>query len=248
MEPILAALNQLDPLNDAHWTENGDPLISAVKEIAGPDVEVTRQLIINAAPALTRKTSGQPESGIAPVVEAQVQDPFLTDNGGGDDDFVLVAQEGDDDFDAVSFLLGKYDGVTNELLYKTLSAGESLNDQELHLVLGAISSDDMALFAPLLLEMQTGMQRIVDRALSEVKNYRRMEAIVKNHLAVLKPEQSNQDAIRAYLEAQNKNRLDLANQRSIVLKNIDVRALSPLSALDTAMSRKTARGTQRPKY
>lgn len=241
MEPILITLNQLDPLNDAHWTENGDPLISAVKELAGPDVEVTRQLIINAAPALTRKTSGQSESTPEPAIENAAPDA-------GGNDFVLVAHEDHPDFDGVSFLLGKYEGVTNELLYKTLASGESLNDQELHLVLGAISSDDMAVLAPVLLTIQGQMQKVVDRATAEVKNYRRMEAIVKNTLAVLKPEQSNQDAIRAYLEAQNKSRADLANQRSIVLKNIDVRALTPLSPLDVAMSRKTARGTDRPKF
>jgi hypothetical protein len=53
MDPIAAALNELDPANDDHWTEGGAPRIDAVSALVG--TKVTRQQIIDAAPDLTRE-------------------------------------------------------------------------------------------------------------------------------------------------------------------------------------------------
>ena len=34
---LLAAINLLDPTNDDHWTQSGDPAIAAIEEIYGKD-------------------------------------------------------------------------------------------------------------------------------------------------------------------------------------------------------------------
>jgi hypothetical protein len=50
---IKEALEQLDPLNDDHWTSNGDPRLEAVSSLLG--VKVTRQNVTDAAPKFTRE-------------------------------------------------------------------------------------------------------------------------------------------------------------------------------------------------
>lgn len=50
---ILAALQKLDPDNDAHWTTGGDPLMAVVEELFGSD-DITRAEIRAVAPAFRR--------------------------------------------------------------------------------------------------------------------------------------------------------------------------------------------------
>ena len=242
MEQILAALRQLDPLNDDHWTANGDPRIDAVKALAGQGVEVDRQTIVNAAPDLTRATAGQPESLLMnqdekPKDEEVTPEPMLV----ADFDEGVV-------FDPISALLGNSTGLTNELLYKALAEAEGLTDQELLVLHGNMNADDLTILVPAFEKVEKAMQDMVNRGNQRIKDYRRMTAITKNKLNVLRPEQSNQDAIRTYLEAQNKSRMEAAQNRSIILRNLDLKTLTPVSQLDQAMARKTSRGTQRPKF
>lgn len=241
MEKILVALRQLDPLNDDHWTINGDPRIDAVKAIAGPGVEVDRQTIINAAPALSRTTSGQPESLLLVAPDEPNSDPVP-------DSAIFEEIEADEGQSLASFLLGNYLGVVGDLLYKALAQRQSLSDQEMLVVQSSLSVDDLVSFVVVMEAVQKGYQESIDRSSAEIKAFRRMTSIVKNQLNVVRPEQSNGDAIRVYLDAQNRSRAEAAQQRSIVLKNLDLKSLTPLSQLDQSMARKTARGTQRPTY
>ena len=62
-EKILAALAELDPLDDDQWTADGAPLVEVVAKFTG-DFGIKRQDIINAAPDFNReklKTVEEPE-------------------------------------------------------------------------------------------------------------------------------------------------------------------------------------------
>lgn len=52
-EKLLAALQQLDPANDNHWTADGMPRLDTVRFLAG-DQTLTREAVTAAAPGLNR--------------------------------------------------------------------------------------------------------------------------------------------------------------------------------------------------
>ena len=54
-EKVLAALAQLDPYNDNHWTTDGMPRMDAVEAFLG--VDIVRAQVTEAAPTLTRETA-----------------------------------------------------------------------------------------------------------------------------------------------------------------------------------------------
>ncbi len=54
MSNLLDVLAQLDHANDAHWTAQGLPSLSALKELVGDSVSVTRQDVTDAAPDFKR--------------------------------------------------------------------------------------------------------------------------------------------------------------------------------------------------
>ena len=70
-EKILAALAELDPLDDDQWTADGAPLVEVVARFTG-DFSIKRQDIINAAPDFNReklKTVVEPEPQVEPEPE-----------------------------------------------------------------------------------------------------------------------------------------------------------------------------------
>ena len=72
-EKIKEALAKLDHTNDAHWTQDGQPRLDALKFLAGEDVN--RDQVLQAAPELTRATA---------AAAAQAASAGQGDNGGGD--------------------------------------------------------------------------------------------------------------------------------------------------------------------
>lgn len=56
MSKIAAALAQLDPSNDQHWTSDGLPRLDTVKFFAG-DQSLTRDAVTSEAPGFTRSTA-----------------------------------------------------------------------------------------------------------------------------------------------------------------------------------------------
>jgi hypothetical protein len=66
-EQILESLSKLDPANKDHWTQNGQPLLSAVGE------GVTRSQILEVAPLFSR------ESPVLPTAEELPSEPTYQD-------------------------------------------------------------------------------------------------------------------------------------------------------------------------
>lgn len=64
-EQILESLSKLDPSNTSHWTQNGQPLLSAVGE------GVTRSQIIEAAPLFSRDNPVLPDQEVLTDEEVQ---------------------------------------------------------------------------------------------------------------------------------------------------------------------------------
>jgi hypothetical protein len=72
-DKLVAALKQLNPSDDKHWTADGQPRIDIVKQLAG-DQSITREAIDKAAPGFTR-TSIQEAQTPPPQPPAQ-HDPI----------------------------------------------------------------------------------------------------------------------------------------------------------------------------
>ncbi len=80
---IISALKDLDPTNDSHWTDDGDPRMSAIEERVGT-TEITRDDVIEAAPRFCRTNLEFPGEEL-PMPEAPTPE-----EGGSDDEVVTV--------------------------------------------------------------------------------------------------------------------------------------------------------------
>jgi len=126
-EDILAAVTQLDPANDEHWTADGQPRLDAVENLLGSDT--SRKAVTNAAPEFTRghaqslvddeqdeETAG-PTEEVTDTPPAPVTDPDAVENDetAGDDTQSEsndpVANEDDDE---VGDDTAAVDGTQNE--------------------------------------------------------------------------------------------------------------------------------------
>lgn len=70
-DKIIDALNKLDPNENAHWTEEGQPQLAVVQQFAG-DKNIKRKEITDAAPLFTR------EKALADLAERN-KDPVKTE-------------------------------------------------------------------------------------------------------------------------------------------------------------------------
>jgi archaellum component FlaC len=70
MLPVKEAVEKLDPSNDAHWTQDGLPLVDAVRILAG-NPGVTRDDINKALPGFVRPQAATPSAGAPPPPPVQ---------------------------------------------------------------------------------------------------------------------------------------------------------------------------------
>jgi hypothetical protein len=77
-QAIKEILDSLDHTNDAHWTDDGSPLVSEVQRLAN-DKTITRSQINEALPGFARKTSDSVTEEVQPddEVEALAADPII---------------------------------------------------------------------------------------------------------------------------------------------------------------------------
>jgi hypothetical protein len=242
MNPLLATLSQLDPLNDDHWTANGDPRIDAVEAIVG--VKVTRAEIVGAAPDFDRTKAANPET----LIMNQEKEPEQANSI--EDASVLENEEVQETTPPSHYELleSKSGTVAGELLEKALVRGEGLADQDIFILQKELTADELEALRLGLEFTLVRNRQAADKMAKEEKLLRQNEAVIKNYLAVVRPEKSNQDAIKDYIQAQNDARAKSAQNRISILKNLDLSSISGLAPIDAAMSRKDSRGKTRPVY
>ena len=239
---IQEALRNLDPLNDDHWTSNGDPRIDAVKSFLGSSV--TREEIVAAAPDFNREKAGTPESLI--MNQSTVAEPTVEDDDEEPQVAINEGTAGVSEISAIDHLIENTDSEISDLLKKFRFDRRGLKPREVEKILKAMDVDEAKTFRAAI-EAQLAE---ISKSMQEIQAYEKIVrstfGIVKNHLLVADPPESDQQSIRRFLDAQQALRLKKADQRAAVLKTLNPNDLNPLSPLDQAMARKTARGTKRP--
>lgn len=86
---IKAALAQLDPANDDHWTNNGSPRMDVLQGILEDD-KITRKMVTDADPAFTRETmevakntstheEGNGKITQEPEGQEEIDEPYILD-------------------------------------------------------------------------------------------------------------------------------------------------------------------------
>lgn len=234
-EQIVAALAQLDPLDDDQWTTDGAPRVDAVEKILNKDIK--RQDIIDAAPHFSRETAGQlPEDDDAQAGDVQ---------GEGSQEVTTTEETPavvDEDDDELEFLLDEDDDEFVDTL--TMTQDEILADPEL-LELYIIQAGDK--FNELV-QMQ-------ERIKGELKLWSERQQIAERILSRKYPghgKKNTSEVIRQYLDAQVEAREKRAAAATAFIMGgtnpADVaKALAGASALDKAMSQRKAKpGSTRP--
>lgn len=222
-EQILAALAQLDPLDDDHWTSDGAPRIDAVEKILGSDV--SRKEVVEAAPKLTRETAGQETEEESAETQTNPETEEKND----------AEEEGQ----------GREEALTDAA--QTLAdVDRPLTEREFAHFLSSVPKEELEDVLAML-RLQLG------EASKEVKDAQDLEARVKRSIAFTEsrikseyPNSTDRDAIRAFIETQTRLRAERVAKRQEIFGKIDPSEFDPRAPIDRAMARKTKRGGQRP--
>lgn len=229
-EKIAAALRQLDPTNDNHWTGDGLPRLETVRLLLG-DSSLSRETVTHAAPGFTRHSATQAPSGPASTPEPAGQGGS-TSTGAGAAPQAPNEGTGEGAGDGADHS-GAGAGADSEVGAgsETGQGGTSEADQELA---RAQRTLDVALAA------QVAANKAVKDATTEV-----------DRLLVARDVGSTKfpTAITDYLRSQQRQRDERAAANAQLKKSgfaEFVAALPKGSALDAAFKRKNTRGTARP--
>lgn len=218
------ALLQLDPLNDAHWTGNGDPLIGAVEGFLGSPV--TRKEIVDAAPDYSRKSAGdqssllfkeEPENAIPEKEEAEevILQPLSDDEA---DQFAQYVEEN----------------------YETLGQAQMTE------FVSQVSDEDAQVGIAQLDKLEAAIGEELKAIQSKIAKVRLLKKMVRLAINARQPVNSNQQAIRDYINAQQATRAEKFDALRSGLIRRDPSMIDPRSKLDQVMARKTTRGSTRP--
>lgn len=221
MSKTIAALQQLDPKNDNHWTSDGLPRLETVRLMAG-DAQLTREAVTAALPGFTRSKAvplqaaegGASEQGTSttpivapaapqPAAQGERSDGTSTTGPGGDNATDDQAEQGDAEAeDPIAAATARVEAA---------SAAQAKANQEHS---QAVAELDALLDAA----ASSGAQETLAQ---QVGSYH------KRQLAALQQRGEQQRRLRD--------------------ANVDLKALLPQrSQLDNALTRKTGRGGQRP--
>ena len=181
------------------------------------DYSVKRQDIVNAAPAFSRSN---PVTEIEPKDDATVSSNEEETNG--------QEEEGPEEV------------IPDEML-------ETSNPNEFVAWLKEQPKENLESIAREIELSADAIDSKIRKARAKEYQLRGFARIVRQAHEAAYPNTSNQEAIVAYIAAQNKARAERAARRNDALKHITRQDLDPRSPLDQAMARNTKRGTQRPK-
>lgn len=223
-QKILDALGQLDPNNDEHWTADGLPRMDVIEGIVG-DKAITRQQVTQAKPGFSRAAA-----------LAATQQPAQAQGSQGS------TEQGTQAAPAAAQPPATTDPDPEQ------PAPDETEQPEV-----ADSDDsDVAEAREKLADAKTALEELAAiKAKVDAEHAAQLAEVDKLTLELeeLQGKETVGDAIQGYLAQQRRN-LEERAQRMRAIKesgvNLGELTRNLKSPIDSAMSRKTARGTQRP--
>jgi hypothetical protein len=220
MSTLNAALRQLDPKNDNHWTSDGLPRLETVRLMAG-DAHLTREAVTAAAPGFTRGKA-VPLQAVAAVASEHTTSPTAIAAPAAEQ----PAAQGElsDDTPAT----GAEDGVPDEQTEPDVPEAEDPIGAATKRVEAASAAQAQANRE--YSQAVAVLDALLDAAASSGAQETLAQQVGSYHQRQLAALQQRGDQQRRLRDA-----------------NIDLKALLPQrSQLDQSLARKTARGGQRP--
>ena len=243
-EKILAALAQLDPLDDDQWTTDGSPKVETVSALVGETVK--RQDIVNAAPDFNReKASAGDDSGEG-------------DNGSGDGDGSGEGAGDGTDGDQGGDQPGNADGTTDQPGAGDDEEAQLNLDDDVDLPEREMSPAEFQAWLRTvpkeqLEDIEAALKKQNDQVGQEVKALQDLQkritvavSMTRNRIKEVFPNSADAHAIRSFIESQTASRAARVERRQTILKGIRPEELDYRAPIDAAMARKTKRGAQRP--
>jgi len=217
---IVKALQQLDPKNDDHWTNDGLPRLDAIKGVSG----LKREDVTAAAPHFTKDN---------PVFEAPKADGGESTSGQGDDAAPTPQgdqAQGDDEQGSGDDEQGDQDEQ---------GSADDEDDELAELPADIDEAEAAVLEAKAKLaeaqEQADAAKKVVDQVQAE------HDRLVEIRDSQKRPHQDMEDRM-AFIKRQAQMRAERAGASAEILKGLDVNKLDPRSALDRSMARKTGFG------
>ena len=235
---IYEALEELDPMDDDHWTADGAPRIDIIKELVDDTVEVNRQAILDVAPKFNRETMDL--SPPAPSMSAEQIEK-------------LKAQEASDlqsEKDLVSDHVANakqpdLEEVDSEILEKYME-GDIMGSRDFINFLMTVPGNTLESLRVIVGEQFKAAEENLKAAEQIRLVLKQSLGFTQNRIEQLVPDIDNQSAIQQFITAQNKSRERKVITTRELLKGVDLKTLDPRSAIDRAMARKNTRGAARP--
>lgn len=228
-QKIVEALGQLDPSNDEHWTADGLPRMDVVEGIVG-DKGITRQQVTQAKPGFSRAAA------LAAAALAAAQQPAQAQGTQGN------TEQGTQAAPAAAQPPATTEQDTGN------AASDEAEQPEV------ADSDDSAVAEARekLADAQTALEEITATKNKVDAEHAAQLAEVDKLTLELEAVQGKEtvgDAIQGYLARQRKNLEERAERMRAISQsgvNLGELARKLKAPIDSAMSRKTSRGTQRP--
>lgn len=237
-EKILAALRQLDPANDNHWTAEGQPRIDTVKLLAG-DQTITRDAITQALPGFVRARAAEmlPAGGAstaqAPAAPAQAPTPTPTPSAPGSEAASAAQSATQEPGDGNgSEQEGTDRPVADSGARAAQEAAESIGDPKARLAALQEHHADAV-------EYHARATRILQEAQAALDREIEAQSATGNGSAL-------PDALSGYFARQQELREQRA-ARIEAMRGVKLSEILPTKAkIDEAFARRTGRGNKRP--
>lgn len=216
---IVKALQQLDPKNDDHWTNDGLPRLDAIKGVSG----IKREDVTAAAPHFTKDN---------PVFEAPKADGGESTSGQGDD--AAPSPQGDEQ-QAQDDEQGAGEQGSDDEQQAQDEADDELEELPAELDEAEAAVQEAKAKLAELQEQRDAAQKVVDDAQAE------HDRLVEIRDSQRRPHQDMEDRM-AFIKRQAQMRAERAGASAEILKGLNVDKLDPRSPLDRSMARKTGFG------
>lgn len=219
---ITAALAQLDPQNDNHWTGDGLPRLETVKLLAAAP-SLTREQVTNAAPGFSRTNP------LTQTEQTGAQAPIEQQGGNGTGDAAIAAPA------------AQQPGAQGEQGDGTGEGEDGTDGDAPEQALSGIEAEIKA--------AEDKLGELAARKNEAVQAYeaqvRAVDELIKARDAAA-PRQGVVNVIQQYLASQQVQLQERAAKMQ-ALKGVDLKSILPQgSPIDAAMARRTGRGTKRP--